>query len=146
MAPTTRGAKKAAAAAAEEAPVKCLALDVLNGDLLTAFVRWIREGRDLAVAGAVCREWRAAADVPQLWRILCIARWPSCAEVLPANSNAWRTLYIQRSRPQRRPRPRTTLESCKLLIEVPGLLSRALPLSAFDQNGYHPGACLNWLE
>ena len=110
--------------------------DVLTGDILAQVVRCIRVARDLASAGAACREWRAAADDPQLWRALCVAMWASSEGLLPRSSGDWRALYVQRSRPVRPPRPRTTLESCKLLIEVPGLLSRALPLTAFDEGGY----------
>ena len=110
--------------------------DVLTGDILAHILRCIRVARDLASAGAACREWRVAADDPQLWRLLCEATWASSEGLLPRSSGYWRALYVQRSRPVRPPRPRTTLESCKLLIEVPGLLSRALPLTAFDEKGY----------
>ena len=98
--------------------------EVLTGDILAHVLCCIRVARDLASAGAACREWRAAADDPQLWRALCVAMWASSEGLLPRSSGDWRALYVQRSRPVRPPRPRTTLESCKLLLEVPGLLSR----------------------
>ena len=43
---------------------------------------------------------------------------------------------MQRARPKREPHPQTTLQDCKLLIEIPGLLSRALPFTEFDEDGY----------
>lgn len=120
-------------------------VDVLPDELLQACFATLSV-RALARAGRTCVRWRVVASRDELWRALCIARWPSTTSLNVVNHRTFYRQRVYRQRPWR-------LSDYTLILDGTlngGAFSLALPLSSATAEGtvltwacaqlaWHPG-------
>ena len=112
--------------AARDSPTntRIMPIDTLPDELLAACFAAM-SARSLARAALVCVRWRGLASRDEIWRPLCLARWPSTARLNVAN---YKKFFMQRKKLTKKLQPQKmdytllldgTLNGSKFSVSLP---------------------------